>query len=532
MLGAVSRWLWSPVACLACSVAASTSAGAAPGSAPAAAVSPAELRGRFEAYRPFDGSGRYTLDREDGTRGVQGLVVLANRFSVKPYQELSTSPGVWRTERTIFRDTDTGAVIMRMTNDRWADQLSYFQGNWSADGRTIVFRRRPGMWEGSTATHGPMAMNADGTGLRNVFRDYPMVRGEVCSPSDPNICYAMTDSDRKVIAFDLGTGKTHHVVHEGDRNWHLKISPDGKYLMSRSDLSKGGKGLWTASADGKEQYEIPIPEAIHDSYHFHPTQRKILFWYEGKFRDEGFVQCDFDGANRVKVPVQFDWNHGDFGIDRGVHCEGYITMVEGNTWGPRRYLFHAEGVEYYDDPADANGYSTWWPKDEPWAYHTRIVHRPAISEIFAARCEVADDAVANRYRVCHTALQRGQCLDNPNASPDGTKVLFNSNFLGAVNIFSVVARLPQRPTDLSASETTEGVKLAWTAPRHHAEIAGYHLYRSDRSGIEYRPITTQPISGTSFVRQRFARRQQPLLRRGRHRAQRPGKPAERRDRRW
>ena len=79
---------------------------------------------------------------------------------------------VWQTERVVFRDVDTGATVVRLTNDPWTDQLSYFQGNWSADGKYIVFRRRPGMWESSTDTHGPMAMNADGTRLRNVFRDY------------------------------------------------------------------------------------------------------------------------------------------------------------------------------------------------------------------------------------------------------------------------------------------------------------------------------------------------------------------------
>ena len=178
---------------------------------------------RVAAYRPYDGTGRYTMDRDDGVRGIQGLEALASRFGVKPYRELLRPDGTWQAERVAFRDVDTGATVVRLTNDPWADQLSYFQGNWSADGKHVVFRRRPGMWESSTATHGPMATNSDGSRLRNVFRDYRMVRKEVCSPTEPSICYALS-RDRKLVAFDLHTGKTHHVVRDVLGCWHMKVS--------------------------------------------------------------------------------------------------------------------------------------------------------------------------------------------------------------------------------------------------------------------------------------------------------------------
>jgi len=459
---------------------------------------PVDLVARWQDYEPYDGSGRYAMAKEDGVRGVQGLLALAGRFGVKPYKDLATGEGAWQTERVIFKDVDTGATMIRYTNDRWADQLSYFQGNWSADGRWIVFRRRPGMWESSTATHGPMAMGADGAGLRNVFRQYRMVRGEVCSPTEPNVCYGVADGDAKVVAFDIATGKQIRLVRQVARGWHMKISLDGKYLMNRAQTSKG-KGLWIAGVDGKEFYEISVPEPIHDSYRFHPSQKKIMFWYEGKFYQEGFVQCDFDGSNLTKVNVPFDWNHGDVGPDRGVHCSGFMTRIQGDTWLPREMLFHAPGVEYYDDPHDYNGYTSWWPKDQPWSYNTRIVHRPNISEIQAFPAEPAADKVVNRYRVCFTALKRVQFLDNPNASPDGTKVLFNSNFLGSDDVFGVVARLPERPTELQAQPTASGVRLSWKPGRHHAETAGYHVYRSRTSGVGFVPLTTRPLQETSFT---------------------------------
>jgi len=454
---------------------------------------------RVEAYVPYDGSGRYTLSQDDGVRGIQGLAELAERLGVKPYADLSTGDGTWRTERVIFRDVDTGATVVRLTNDPWADQLSYFRGNWSADGEYIVFRRRPGMWEASTDTHGPMAMRSDGTGVRNVFRQYGMVRNEVCSPAEPGICYAMAD-DRRVVAFDLATGATHHVVRDVPGCWHLKVSLDGRYLMGRSDLESGGRGFWIVSSDGREYHEIPIPESIHDSYQFHPVlPRCIMYWYEDRYRTEGFVQRDFEGGPETKIPVLFDWNHGDVGLNRGAHCEGYITRIVGNAWGAQEPLFAAPGVEYYDDPADCNGYLTWWPKDQLWVYSTRIARRPYISEIHCFHADPVPGDVANRYRVCYTGVMAPGCLDNPGASPDGTKVLFNSNMLGSVDAYYVVAHLPEPPAALAAGQTAGAVRLTWAPPVHHAEIAGYRVYRSAESGTGYERITPRPVAATEYV---------------------------------
>lgn len=456
------------------------------------------LDARIKGYTPYDGAGRYTMEADDGVRGIQGLEAVAQRFGVKPYEELSSGEGVWQTERVIFRDVDTGATVVRLTNDPWADQLSYFKGNWTADGKCIVFRRRPGMWESSTATHGPMAMRSDGTDLRNVFRDFRMVRKEVCSPTEPGICYAMADG-KKVVAFDVETGITDHLVREVPGCWHLKVSLDGKYLMGRSDIEAGGKGLWTVSADGSEYYELSIPDAIHDSYQFTPAGDKAMYWYEGRYRAEGFVMQDFRGGEEAKVNVLFDWNHGDVGLDRGAHTGGYVTRIAGDTWLEKEPLFAAPGVEYYDDPHTFNGYLTWSPKDQLWVYSTRILRRPHISEIHCYHAEPVPGDVVNRYRLCFTGVQRPACLDNPGASPDGTKVLFNSSMFGRVDAYYVVARLPEEPVGLQAERTGEGVRLTWTPPAHHAEVAGYHVYRSRESGTGYTPVTETPAIGTESM---------------------------------
>ena len=452
---------------------------------------------RLVAYQPFDGTGRYRLDQADGVREIQGLVTLAARHGLKPY-ELLGRDGRWQTERVIFTDVTTGATIYRLTADLFADELSYFRGNVSADGSTVVFRRRPGMWESSTATHGPMAMNADGTGLRNVFRSFRLVRKHVTSFTDPALCFAIAD-EKKIVAFDLRTGQVLREIADIRGCWWLKVSPDDRYVMGRGPLSTGQNGIFIYSIDGKERFEVPIPEPIHDSYQFHPTLRKMMYWIEGKFRTEGFVQRDFDGGNLTRVNVQFDWNHGDCGLDRGAHTEGYVTRIEGNTWKPREWLVKADpNAEYYDDPADMNGYLAWRPKDELWAFATRIVARPYLSEVFLTALEPVPCDVANRFRIGYTNLHRKAALDNPEASPDGTRIYFNSTMLNSCGVYMAIARNPSPPTDVKAEWAEKGVSLAWSAPKHHAEIRGYRVYRSEESGRGYRELTQAPAAETKF----------------------------------
>jgi fibronectin type 3 domain-containing protein len=435
--------------------------------------------------------------KDDGVKHIQGLRALAERFGPKPYEQLQAPGHTWQTERVIFRDVDTGAPMVRLTNDPWMDGLSYFGKNWSADGQWVVFRRQPGLWEPSTETHGPMAMRADGTGLRNVFRDYKVVRSEACSPGDPNICFAMADS-KTVATFDLRTGKLHHVVGEQPGSWHMKISPDGQYILGRGPLKKGGRGIWVLSADGKEHHEASVPEDIHDSYQFHPKQKKLMFWYEGHYLD-GFIQCDFDGKVKERTGVAFDWNHGDIGPDRGVHNTGDMYRFSGDKWTPREFLFHAPGVEYFDDPCHYNGYVSWSPKDQLWAYCTRLLRLPYLSEIQAFHTEPVPGDVVNRYRICYTASNSPACLDHPGASPDGTKVLFNTDMFDNVDAYYVVARMPETPRDLRAEPSGDQVRLHWQPPAHHAEIAGYHVYRSSESGASYTPITPRPVRETELT---------------------------------
>lgn len=75
----------------------------------------------------------------------------------------------------------------------------------------------------------------------------------------------------------------------------------------------------------------------------------------------------------------------------------------------------------------------------------------------------------------------GPTHPNPGWSPDGTKIVFNSDMLGDVafpDVFAVVVRRPDAPVSVNLT----GARLSWAQPRRAREPAGYRVYRKNASG--------------------------------------------------
>ncbi len=85
-----------------------------------------------------------------------------------------------------------------------------------------------------------------------------------------------------------------------------------------------------------------------------------------------------------------------------------------------------------------------------------------------------------------------------NISPDGTKGSFSSTMLGSCNMFWCVISYPEPPVSLVARTEAGKVALSWTRPKRSAEIAGYRVYRSGRSGAGYERVTPGIVAGEAF----------------------------------
>ena len=86
----------------------------------------------------------------------------------------------------------------------------------------------------------------------------------------------------------------------------------------------------------------------------------------------------------------------------------------------------------------------------------------------------------------------------PSFSRDATKVHYGSNMTGAARTYIAVMARPQPPRELAWQPEGDAVVLRWGAPPHHAEIRGYLVYRSERSGDGYELLTPEAVSATTY----------------------------------
>jgi hypothetical protein len=491
-------------------------------SSPARRLS-AEDRRRIEAQPRQDlldrADGRYTLVKDDGVAGYWGLDALQRRRNAveKPYVEVRHDDH-FQAERVIFADLTTGATLVKLTDEPFGtgDELAYFgKSCFNADGSRMIWERsrRPSLFgprtQQATDTYGTLLVDGDGTRPRLVFGDVPSLQLPICHPTDPDLAYGL--SEGSLLELNLRTGKVRRSVATGLPGWWLKLSPDARYACSASYDS--GR-IVVVSLENGERWEVRPQGRIHDSYRFVPGNTDwIMYWLEGDFRDQGFRMVNFKTGEDIATGVKFDWNHGDVGRTIGFHTSGQLLHYAGGTWTQVADLHwpdraFSDEAPYYDEPASANGYAQHWPDDQLWAYGTRIVSRPYLSEVSAFFAKpIAAGGRANRFRICTTNLKRskeeggGQILDRPNISRDGTKLLFNANVFGAAEVYLVVLRNPRPPVHVEARWSGARVKVSWEAPLYHQEIAGYHIYRSGDSGRGFALLSDALVTGREFVDQ-------------------------------
>jgi len=474
-------------------------------------------------------NGRYNLLSQDGVSEYWGLNELWARRDIlsKPYSQLKDySNGIYQTERTIFADLTTGAAITKMTNTPYSDagdELTYFgKSNWNANGSIITFQRssKTGLWgpavQITTDEYGPMIMNSDGTGMKIAFKEVSSIYNQIASPTDPTKAYSWGGSSATdLLELNLVTGTVSRTIKTGISRWWLKISPDGKYGLTRRYASPTSKFMWVVDLQTGQTWEWPLAGKIHDSYRFVPGNTDwIMYWYESEFYNVGFRMHNFKTGEEKIINISFDWNHADVGRYIGVHATGqlysYLPDADiwqtngGSTWPTQTW---SDAGYYYDYVYNYGAYIAHWPDDNLWAFPTRAVDLPYLSEMdsfFSKGSDVVGRS--NRFRVCLTNLRRetdrlgntSVALDRPNISPDGTKILFNSNVFGKNEIYQVVARKPLSPVSLNAIWSNEKVNITWSQPKYAKEIKGYLVYRSAESGQGFILINNNLVTATNF----------------------------------
>jgi len=462
--------------------------------------------------------GRYDVLKGDEELAVWLLEQLKVRRSIikKPYRLLRDDSGFYQSERVVFADPTTGAMMIKLTNQPYGeggDELIYYgKSVFSADGKRMVWSRvdrvgkwGPG-WQPVDDIFGSLLLNTDGTELSIVDAKGSTLSPVIAHPKLANRGYAVLD--HQLVEIDLTNGRVIGDVADLPYHWQLKMSPDGKYVAD----SDSSRQILIQSLASQKNWTIDLEGQIHDSYRFVPGNTDwMMFWYEGRFPRTELV--NYKTGKRKSIRLGFDWNHGDVGRYYGVHADSPLFRWDDNNWKEIGGYYWPEKIwrddgPWYDRVFHYESYLSHWPDDQPWAYPTRIFDPPYLSEINVVHISpFAKGGRHNRYRLNLSNLGRStdwkgnptETLDRPNISPDGTKLLFNSNVFGETEVYMVVAKKPEPPKGVTASWGSNGARIAWQAPTYHQEIAGYHVYRSEASGHGFVQISKTPVASTDYT---------------------------------
>ncbi|MBM4085900.1 MAG: hypothetical protein FJ272_14025, partial [Planctomycetes bacterium] len=420
---------------------------------------------------------------EAGANESKMLAELAARKGFKPYDRLVGRHGHYPAERVVVRDPGTGAPIWRLTVDPALNRHVYYDiPAWNANGSKMLFLScRPG--------NGIWLMDADGSDL--VALDLPpgTSGNHVHWGAEPKqLLFAESDATgTNVIALDVVTG---------ERTQLFRVDVPGLSLcpllgqQTRMMLEKRGDKLeiYTVNPDGSDLRPVPVEGQLH-RLRFTKAADNSIFYNLDNPRTS-WVMAE-DGSGRLKLrgdETRAGGGHPDWSPDGSA----WSFYAEGKLW-----LMNRDGTNeraLIDLQAGGHGGFT---RDGQYIV-SDVSHKGPFADSLIL---VKTDGSGQVHRLCtHGASYQGwqsghpdpeATHPSPNASPDGTKVVFNSDTLGGVCV--VVVKLPEPPHTINIRPSDGRVQLNWRRPSPSAEIAGYNVYRAKESGGPYTRVNAKLV---------------------------------------
>ncbi len=470
---------------------------------------------------------------------------LALRDGPKPYERMIGADGRYPSERTVLDDAATGATLWRLTHERRNDRHVYYDvPAWSLDGSRLL------MMHGSGLVDRYWVLPADGSSLRPLAEgtgsDLPLdeisdegFSGEVFwSWLFPDQLYSLrkgmvrqvaADTGSKVDLFDLAaaTGLT----PDG-----FRVQPphplDDRLLFSTRDTGR----IFSLDLTSLELGEFPGDGrwAVADGLH---RLRWTKDGTHGMFIGQNSVLED---GQAILAPVQYlAWMDGTLldcvteGFDqRGGHPDAFpggdwlTGSHDGEIWRtdcPGGALDR----QIYDAPTFHHASVTW---DGRWLISDNSPASSGRPMPFLRGRSVEDSltlvSLDGRAQTVLTYPYASYAQDEnahpaPVTSPDGTKVLFDSDLLergeflgdaaGNADVWMAVVRPPAPPRAVSAQPEAGGVRLSWSRPLHgeqsvywnpgnlSLEISGYFVWRAQTSGGPFSLLFPDPIPATEWL---------------------------------
>jgi len=422
-------------------------------------------------------------------------------------QALFSSGDGYISERTVFNDPITGAEVWQLTNDPSIESNEYFDiPVFSADGRYILFvTRRNGKAE-------RWLMNSDGTNLRPVSdKASSGFEKGFWSIQYPDIIYFAEKQERegliytRVIEMNVISGKTELITEvQGDLgamqpphpsedlflfvdqmggeyadkdhpSRAITVSRIGKVFIApfermvhRLRFTKSPEGrifsnfddprtTWTSNYDGSDRREIPF-EGGHPDW---VPGGKMLFFNARQLMPDGTVEFDvrYDAVDQDGKNLRTIYPYGG-------HASACL-----------------DGMYFACDGGEGSGSVNYVSLDE----------RNIAITLFLNHTSRYDHS--NKWHPDHHSTH-----PHPNSSPDGTKIVSNSDALSQfTDIFLTVSRLPDPPGNLIFESADSAGRLTWTRTFRSRETKGYIIYGTNTTGRGYKRLFEGLINDTSCV---------------------------------
>ena len=437
--------------------------------------------------------GRLPLPSGDRTHG---LTELANRTGWRELRHFQRGES-YLSERTVFRDSKTGVLAWKMTADPAVDANDYYDlPTWNADGSAMAFLSsrsgRKEFW----------LMNADGSKPR------PLRVRDQNSAGEPVLAgyWGVRHRDRFYQAVRDGNGVAITTINPftGERRTLVKVNRDLGDMMPPHPSeewflfgqNKKGTGndpnssskAFVVGLDGSVQ-ELTFERNYHRLRFTKSPDRRVYFNFDDPRTQWSILP---DGSARTSLPAAGfhpDWMPGGTEL---FYFDGMFAALGGKVWGVRH---DGSGLRVIGDYGGHGGPSMagdWFVADDLAITVFRTDGSKTAHTLFQHDSSIYPHSVL-WHPDHHTSHP------HPSLSPDGTKAVFNSDFLGQyTDLYVSVARYPDPPLALQLRGSGAQAEVAWSAPRRSIETRGYYVYRSDESGVRYRRMTQQPVSAKSW----------------------------------
>lgn len=425
-----------------------------------------------------------------GADRTQGLAEMSARSGWRLPQHVERN-GAFLSERTVFRDLQTGAIAWRMTSDPAIDANDYYDlPSWNADGSVMAFLSardgRKTLW----------LMDADGGNLRplRVAGEAPgaRVKGYWSIRYRDRLYQALQEGGDTVVAtLNPFTGERRAIVRvKGNLGEMSPPHPSEEWFLFGSRPAVEGEvdapsKAYVVGLDGTVQ-EVAFERRWHRLRFTKAADRRIFFNFDSPRTQWTILP---DGSNRTSIPDP--GSHPDFLPDGSELF--YFANADRKTsiWSVRYDGTGRRLIAPFSGHGGPALDGDWFVADGGLISVSRTDGSQTSHILFYPR--------ASSYSHNNTGWHPDHHTTHPHAcfSPDGTKVIFNSDFLGQyTDVYVAISRFPDPPRDLRVRNS--GAALEWNAPKRGREIRGYFVYRSGESGVRYERLTPTAVRGTGW----------------------------------